>query len=197
MAERDKAPQAHIVDLGEALKRSMSDRPHVLLNGVPVLECTKTEKGRMASMAEECSGCLRLKVWLPRADCPTPAQHRSQVDSIGTCALCGYHGPGPSHDCNSQIKFSVCSAEEGERNFEAARKNADRVIEVELNAADMPSHVMLAITARPYIIQRIIEASDPEEAIATIAADMAEQGKSYQEAIVEIALALAHHVRET
>ena len=24
-----------------------------------------------------------------------------RVDSIGTCKLCGYHGPGPSHECNS------------------------------------------------------------------------------------------------
>lgn len=22
------------------------------------------------------------------------------IDSIGTCALCLYHGPGPRHDCN-------------------------------------------------------------------------------------------------
>lgn len=22
-----------------------------------------------------------------------------QVDSIGTCTICGYHGPGPRHDC--------------------------------------------------------------------------------------------------
>jgi len=28
---------------------------------------------------------------------PTPPHER--VDSIGTCTICGYFGPGPKHDC--------------------------------------------------------------------------------------------------
>lgn len=28
-----------------------------------------------------------------------PDTTNERVDSIGTCAICGYYGPGPRHDC--------------------------------------------------------------------------------------------------
>lgn len=65
---------------------------------------------KMADLIDQVQQPLRGKIYETVAQlvevavglrsAPEPEGSPLRVDSIGTCARCGYHGPGPKHDCN-------------------------------------------------------------------------------------------------
>jgi len=48
-----------------------------------------------SALLREMRELLQEKDWAEKR--PIPPEER--IDSIGTCRICGYHGPGPKHDC--------------------------------------------------------------------------------------------------